>query len=218
MLTEKNWRRSLFAILLIAGFVFSAAAAGVQTLGPATASKAVTPQDIREIRLDNGLRIFVLERHSSPTFAALYQFNAGSAMDPKGKSGIAHLLEHMMFKGSKTIGTLDAEREAELMAEQTDLWRQLRAEEDRQNDPFSGSDPEKIARLKQRIHEIATEHKKLIVQNEYDEIMQRAGSQGSNAFTSADTTTYFVGLPSNRLEFWFRMESDRLMNSVFRQF
>ena len=218
MLTEKNRGRSLFVILLIAGCLFSAAAAGVQTLAPVTASRAVTPQDIKEIRLDNGLRIFVLERHSCPTFAALYQFNVGSAMDPKGKSGIAHLLEHMMFKGSKTIGTLDAQREAELMAQQTDLWRQLRAEEDRQDDPFNRA-PEKIAQLKERIHEIATEHKKLIVQDEYDEIMQRAGSQGSNAFTSADTTTYFVELPSNRLEFWFRIEeSDRLMNAVFREF
>jgi predicted Zn-dependent peptidase len=215
---EKNQTRSLLAILLIAGFVFAAAAAGVQTLTPVTASKAVTPQDVKEIRLDNGLRIFVLERHSSPTFAALYQFNVGSAMDPKGKSGIAHLLEHMMFKGSKTIGTLDAQREAELMAQQTDLWRQLRAEEDRQDDPFNRADPEKIAQLKQRLHEIATEHKKLIVQNEYVEIMQRAGSEGTNAFTNPDTTTYIVELPSNRLEFWFRMESDRLMNAVFREF
>ncbi|OGP60988.1 MAG: hypothetical protein A2162_07265, partial [Deltaproteobacteria bacterium RBG_13_52_11b] len=218
MLTEKNWRRSLFAVVLIAAFIFSAAAAGAQTHAPVSPPKTATPLDIKEIRLDNGLRIFVLERHSSPTFAGFYQFDVGGAMDPKGKSGIAHLLEHMMFKGSSTIGTLDAQKEAELIARQSELWRQLNAEQDRQDDPFDRADPEKIAELNRRIHEITTEHKKLVIQNEYDEIMERAGSQGTNAGTDPDTTTYIVELPSNRLEFWFRMESDRLMNAVFRGF
>jgi len=218
MLTEKTWGRSLFTILLLAAFVFSATAAGAQTPAPVLPPKTVIPLDIKEIRLDNGLRIFVLERHSSPTFAGIYRFDIGGAMDPKGKSGIAHLLEHMMFKGSKTIGTLDAQKEAELMARQSELWRQLNAEQDRQDDPFNRADPEKIAELKRWIHEITTDHKKLVIQNEYDEIMERAGSRGSNASTDPDATTYFVELPSNRLEFWFRMESDRLMNAVFREF
>jgi predicted Zn-dependent peptidase len=218
MMIEKTWGRSLLVFLLLATFLFPTPPGKAQVIAPVLPPNAVTPLDIKEIRLDNGLRIFVLERHSSPTFAGLYQFNVGGAMDPKGKSGIAHLLEHMMFKGTKTIGTRDAQKEAELMARQSDLCRQLNAEEDRQDDPFHKADPEKIAELKRKIHEIATEHKKLVVQNEYDEIMQRAGSPGTNAATSSDTTTYIVELPSNRLEFWFRMESDRLMNPVFREF
>ena len=218
MLTKIKRGCSLFVLLPIVALVFSAPTAGAETHTPVSSPKTVTPLDIKEIGLDNGLRIFVLERHSSPTFSGLYQFNVGGAMDPKGKSGIAHLLEHMMFKGSKTIGTLDAQKEAALIARQSELWRQLNAEEDRQDDSFNRADPEKIAELKRRIHEVDNEHKKLVIQNEYDEIMQRAGSQGTNAFTDVDTTTYIVELPSNRLEFWFWMESDRLMNPVFREF
>jgi predicted Zn-dependent peptidase len=218
MLIGKKWGCSLFALLIVVAFVFSAAGVRAQNHVPVSPPRMETPLDIQEIRLDNGLRIFVLEHHSSPTFAGLYQFNVGSAMDPKGKSGIAHLLEHMMFKGSKTIGTLDVQKEAALMARQSELWRQLKAEEDLQDDPFKRTDAGKIAELKQRIHDVTTEHKRLVIQNEYDEIMQRAGSQGSNAGTDQDTTTYFDELPSNRLEFWFRMESDRLMNAVFREF
>ena len=160
MLTKIKRGCSLFVLLPIVALVFSAPTAGAETHTPVSSPKTVTPLDIKEIGLDNGLRIFVLERHSSPTFSGLYQFNVGGAMDPKGKSGIAHLLEHMMFKGSKTIGTLDAQKEAALIARQSELWRQLNAEEDRQDDSFNRADPEKIAELKRRIHEVDNEHKK----------------------------------------------------------
>lgn len=176
------------------------------------------PLDIKEIRLDNGLRIFVLERTASPTFAAAYAFRVGGAMDPKGRSGIAHLLEHMMFKGTRTIGTLDSEKEESIIRRISELWHDLVLELDRQDDPFARSDPQKIEKLRKEIEDLSAEEKKLIVKNEFDEVMSRAGAVGENASTSNDWTNYYMALPSNRLELWFRMESDRLMNPVFREF
>jgi len=174
--------------------------------------------DIREIRLENGLRIFVLERTASPTFAGYYQFGVGGAADPKGRTGIAHLLEHMMFKGTETVGTLGFEREAPLMRKLADLWHRLDRELDRSENPFERADPGRIDELKEEIERLTLEHKKLIVKNEYDELMTRAGGVSENASTGNDATNYFIQLPSNHLELWFRLESDRLLAPVFREF
>jgi predicted Zn-dependent peptidase len=199
--------------LLLAACLFIVAS--VASAEQAEASRAL---DIKEISLDNGLRIFVVERPATPTFAARYQFGVGGASDPKGRSGIAHLLEHMMFKGTTGVGTLDAEKEAGLMKRLSELWHQLHMELDKEDDPFREADPEKIETLRQEIERVSAEQKKLIVKNEYDELVSRAGGVGLNASTSKDVTRYYIQLPANRLELWFRMESDRLLNPVFREF
>jgi predicted Zn-dependent peptidase len=173
---------------------------------------------VQEIRLENGLRIFVFERPVSPTFAGYYQFDVGGAMDPKGASGIAHLLEHMLFKGTRTLGTLDHRKEAPLIERISELWHELHVELDRRDDPFHPADEARIAELQKEIAEVTAEQKKLIVKNEFDELTTRAGAVGQNASTNADRTNYFMSLPANRLELWFRIESDRLLNPVFREF
>jgi len=174
--------------------------------------------DVRKVALDNGLRIYVVERPATPTFAAIYQFGVGGASDPKGKSGIAHLLEHMMFKGTTNVGTLDPEKEAPLMQRLSKLWQELHAELDKEDDPFQELDQEKIEGLRKEIEQVSAEQKKLIIKNEYDELMSRAGSVGMNASTGNDVTRYYIQLPANMLELWFRMEADRLLNPVFREF
>jgi len=174
--------------------------------------------DVREIALDNGLRIFVLERTASPTFAALYQFGVGGATDPKGASGIAHLLEHMMFKGTESIGTLDHRKEVPLLRRLDRLWAEHDAELERRDDPFQPADEQRLARLAREIEAVSAEHKRLVVKNEYDELVTRAGGVSLNASTSWDVTSYRVQLPANRLELWFRLESDRLLHPVFREF
>jgi predicted Zn-dependent peptidase len=185
----------------------------------AAAAAAPAPAlDVKEIRLENGLRIFVLRRTASPTFAGIYQFKVGSALDPKGRSGIAHLLEHMMFKGTRAVGTLDPEREAPLMERLAQLWRDLDAEIDKEDAPFEEPDRRRMEELRAEIDRLTAEQKGLIVKNEYDELMSRAGAVSLNAFTNQDVTTYLLQLPSNRLEVWFRLESDRLLNPVFREF
>jgi len=175
-------------------------------------------EQVEEITLENGLRIFVLERDFSPTFAAYYQFGVGGAMDPKGKTGIAHLLEHMMFKGSDEIGTLDRKREQQIMVRLQELWTDLYREQDRRKDPFDEADEEKIRSLEDEIQALVSEHKTIIVKNEYDEIMTRAGGTRMNASTGNDVTNYFLQLPANQLELWFQQESARLLKPVFREF
>jgi predicted Zn-dependent peptidase len=212
--------KRLPCLLLIAVLcVVAAQPASAAKTAPAekTPARSITEQ-IQEVTLPNGLRIFVLERTTSPTFAAVYMFGVGGASDPKGKSGIAHLLEHMLFKGSTTVGTLNPAKEKELMQRLTELWHELHIELDRQDDPFDPADEKKIASLTEAIEKVSAEHKKLIVKNEYDELVTRAGGVSLNASTSNDTTSYYLQLPANRLEFWFKMESDRLLNPVFREF
>jgi predicted Zn-dependent peptidase len=211
----RSSRRVLFSVLACLALVGSVLA---DTTPPQDRTPDVPALDVKELRLDNGLRIFVLERAASPTFAALYQFKVGGAFDPKGRSGIAHLLEHMMFKGSRSVGVLDAEKEAGLMRRLSELWHELQVELDREANPFEEADQERISQLKAEIEEVAAEQKKLVVKNEYDEIMTRAGGVSMNASTSHDATTYYLQLPANRLEFWFQTESDRLLNPVFREF
>lgn len=213
--------RALIGVVLIALLLALPVAAAVPLTPPAEsppASSTLPQLDVKEITLDNGLRIFVIERSASPTFAALYQFGVGGTSDPKGRSGIAHLLEHMMFKGTANIGILDPEKEQGLMRRLSELWHELHLELDRRDDPFQTSDEEKIRRLEQEIEQVSAEQKKLVVKNEYDELMTRAGSVSMNASTNNDVTRYYIQLPANRLEFWFQMESDRLLNPVFREF
>ncbi|HEX6849792.1 MAG TPA: pitrilysin family protein [Candidatus Polarisedimenticolaceae bacterium] len=194
--------------------------AALQLLLPPVAAQAPAKPslDIKTVSLANGLEIYVLERPASPTFAALYQFDVGGAVDPKGRSGIAHLLEHMMFKGTPTLGTTDFAKEKPLLDRINAAWMELQAETEREDDPFRPPDKEKVERLRKEIDALTAEQKKLVVKNEFDQVMTRAGSVGMNASTSWDQTNYYMQLPANRLELWFRMEADRILNPVFREF
>jgi predicted Zn-dependent peptidase len=220
MKLSASLRVPLLALLVsLALAIFHAVPAAPVASAPDTAAPAPFQKlDIKEIRLDNGLRIFVLERTASPTFAGYFQFGVGGASDPKGRTGIAHLLEHMMFKGTTNVGTLDPSAEVPLMKHLSDLWHQLDRELDRSEDPFQKPDPGKIEALKKEIEKVSEDHKKLVVKNEYDELMTRAGAVSENASTGNDTTNYFIQLPANHLELWFRLESDRLLHPVFREF
>jgi hypothetical protein len=156
MRSVKLWFVLFGLLAMLAGYV-----PATETTAQATAVDKGLAQDIKEIVLDNGLRIFVLERTTSPTFAAAYRFGVGGAMDPRGRSGIAHLLEHMMFKGTSNIGTSDAEKEAELMDLLNQLWHELHQELDRQDDPFQEADEERISKLKEEMapHNLANPSK-----------------------------------------------------------
>ena len=187
-------------------------------IGTAAAEAPSLSAQVEEIALDNGLRIFVLERDFSPTFAAYYEFGVGGAADPKGRSGIAHLLEHMMFKGTENLGSLNRAKEKKLMARLTALWHELDSERAKVEQPFAKYDAGRVAELEAQIESVSAEQKALIVKNEYDELMTRAGGSSMNASTSWDRTNYFLQLPANQLEFWFQREADRLVNPVFREF
>jgi predicted Zn-dependent peptidase len=194
------------------------------------AAAPLTAQDIPivERTLPNGLRLVMVERHEQPTIAFGWLARVGSANERPGMTGMAHLFEHMMFKGTKTIGTRDARRDAELNDEQDQVQARIRAEmsvlreKQRRGEIADMMDPKartpELQRALDEFDRLVKEQRELVVKDEMDRIYTQAGGTGLNASTSADRTFYIVSLPSNKLELWFWIESDRLANPVFREF
>jgi len=183
---------------------------------------------IQERRLPNGFRVLAVERAEETTIAAGFVVRVGSANERPGITGIAHLFEHMMFKGTPTIGTRDAARDREIIDRQEEVREQMRAEEQivlaawRRGEV---EDPTRLENQTPRYRELAAEFRKLIeeqrallVKNEFDRIYTTAGGSGMNAFTTHDLTAYFITVPANKLELWCWMESERLLRPVFREF
>ena len=194
------------------------------------AAAPLTAQDIPVVErtLPSGMRLVMVERHEQPTIAFGWLARVGSANERPGMTGMAHLFEHMMFKGTKTIGTRDARRDAELNDRQDEVQARIRGEmsllreKQRRGEIVNMMDPAvRTPRLSEALAEfdrLVKEQRELIVKDEMDRIYTQAGATGLNASTSEDRTFYIVGLPSNKLELWFWLESDRLANPVFREF
>ncbi len=169
---------------------------------------------VQEYVLDNGLKLLLMERHQSPTVSIYMRLKVGSVDEESGSTGTAHLLEHMLFKGTKTLGTTNYTAEKKILDEIDRIAEQLDEELRR-----AGATPTpRIHELKQELDRLQKEHKKYVVKDEIDSIYSRNGAVGFNASTGNDITTYQVSLPSNRMELWARIESDRLANPVFREF
>ncbi len=183
-----------------------------------TLSSVVSAQNLAdrvvEHEFDNGLKLLMIERHTSPTVAPYILFKAGAVDESDDARGIAHMLEHMLFKGTKTIGTTDYEKEKEVLAEIDTLGDAL----DREQAKGSKADASKITELEGALRTKQEEAKQWIVSGEYTKIYTQHGSTGFNAGTSVDYTIYTVELPSNKLELWAMLESDRLKNAVLREF
>ncbi|WP_306597752.1 pitrilysin family protein [Geothrix sp. 21YS21S-2] len=183
---------------------------------------------IVERTLANGMRLVMVERHDQPTIAFGWMARVGSANERPGITGLAHLFEHMMFKGSKTLGTRDARRDAELNDLQDRVQARMRAEmsllreQQRRGAIPDMMDPRartpRLAKLIEEYEALVREQRALVVKDEMDQIYTQAGATGINASTSQDRTFYIVGLPSNKLELWMWIESDRIANPVFREF
>ena len=162
----------------------------------------------------NGLKLLMIERHTSPTIAPYILFRAGSVDESDDTRGIAHMLEHMLFKGTKTIGTTDYEKEKEVLAEIDRIGDAL----DMERAKGSRADAAKITELETALKAEQERAKEWILTGEYTEIYTQHGSTGFNAGTSVDYTIYTVELPSNKLELWALLESDRIKNAVLREF
>lgn len=167
---------------------------------------------VKRYQLNNGLRLLVLPRKKSPTVAAFIRFKAGSVNETYRNTGTAHLLEHMLFKGTNKIGSRNWQEE-KLILEKID--RQGRALDYAK---LHGYSEEVKKELRKELQLLQKEHKKYVVKDAFDAIYNRNGSVGFNASTSVDVTTYKVNLPKNRLEVWAYVESERLRNPVFREF
>jgi predicted Zn-dependent peptidase len=169
---------------------------------------------VQQIELANGLKVLMMERHTAPTISFSMCFRTGAVDETTGATGVAHLLEHMLFKGTQTIGTRDFKAEQKLLASIDEVAIQLDVE--RRKGRAGSAD--RITRLTNDLKKLQEQENTFIIENEFDAIYTRNGAEGMNAGTGYDITTYTVSLPSNRLELWMRLESDRFEHPVFRQY
>ncbi len=207
-------RRWLALTLLLAG-------AGLSPL-------AAQQLPVIEKTLSNGMRLLLVPRHDDPSIAGGWVAHVGSANERPGITGIAHLFEHMMFKGSQVIGTKDCAQDVKIIEEQEKIREEMRAEESklraasRRGEIDDWQKPENKSprwrELEKRFNELAAKQRALMVKNEFWKIYDANGASGMNAFTSEDMTVYFCSVPANKLELWMWLESDRLLNNVRREF
>ncbi len=160
------------------------------------------------------MRFLILPREGAPTVSFVVQFQVGSVNEVLGYTGIAHLLEHMLFKGSTTIGTRNLQQELELFPGIDALMDSIIRARAAPAEP----DTARVAELLTRLKELEDSARTFVVSNEFDRILTRNGARGLNASTSTEATTYYVQLPANRAELWFTLEADRMRNPVFREF
>lgn len=166
---------------------------------------------ISEFTLDNGMKFIVMERHQAPVVSFMTYVDVGAAYEAPGKTGAAHFLEHLAFKGTQRIGTTDYAAEAALFDEMDAVFEQLLAAQ-------AANKEDEAAQLQQQFDALRQEASQFVLQNEYGQIVERAGGVGLNATTSADATRYFYSFPSNKLELWMSLESERFLEPVFREF
>ncbi len=169
---------------------------------------------VQSFTLKNGLRLLILERHLSPTVSIYIRYRAGAVDEADGKTGTAHLLEHMMFKGTKTIGTRNYSREVKIIRRIEEIGTAI----DREKMRGKAADQAIIDHLAGKLTALQKKHRHQTLSNEIDRLYTENGAVGLNASTGQDLTTYQVSIPANRLELWARIEADRMMNPVFREF
>ena len=187
-------------------------------MGAAIASRA---QDIASFEkritvkvLPNGLTLIVYERPEAPVFSFYTLVNAGSADDPQGQSGLAHMFEHIAFKGTDQIGTTNYPAEKIALAKVESTYASYDAEFRKR----IGQDPAKLASLKKAFEDAEVEAQKYVIPNQFAELAEKNGEVGLNASTGEDSTQYFFSMPSNRFELWAYMESGRIGHPVAREF
>ena len=181
------------------------ATAGYQRINQANEND---PLDAQIFQLDNGLKVYLTENHESPRFYAEIAVRAGSKHDPADATGLAHYLEHLLFKGNQHLGTLDYAAEEPYLDRIVELYEQH----------FNATEPAARAEIYAEINSVAQGAAEFAVPNEIDKLYNAMGGTGLNAHTSNEETVYKVSLPSNRLEQWAEIESDRFVNPVFRIF
>jgi len=190
------------------------AVAALVALVPAASSGYNLEERVQRVTLENGLRLLLVERHTSPTVALYIRHLVGAADEADGQTGAAHLLEHMLFKGTRTIGSKNFKEEERVLKRIRETGTAL----DRERMKGARADEAEIKRLEQKLKELQSEAKEWVVENEIDRLYTENGAVGLNASTGQDVTTYKVSLPSNRIELWARIEADRMTNPVLREF
>ncbi len=205
---------------------FFVAATGLALLAGPSAGQQVEPI---EFKLDNGMKFLLLPRDEQPNvITAGWVTPAGSTSERPGITGVSHLLEHLLFKGTDRIGTSDAEADAKFRERLTEVRERMRAytldtqyKRFRRGEIDNPWDPEndtpELREMRAEMTRLQDEQREITTQNEFDKIYTGHGASGMNAGTSNDFTIYYINLPSNKLELWAWMESDRLRNPSFRE-
>lgn len=172
-----------------------------------------TDLPVVEETLDNGMRILVLPREGTATVSFVVRYGVGSLHERVGETGIAHVLEHMLFKGTTTVGTRDLEAERALFGEMDALQERILRQKGR---PVPDSTLLDV--LSDSLEALEDSARTFVESNEFDRILSEHGARNLNATTGLEGTTYFVQLPANRARLWFVLEADRMANPVFREF
>ncbi|MGZ5428105.1 MAG: M16 family metallopeptidase, partial [Thermoanaerobaculia bacterium] len=183
---------------------------------------------VEEHVLSNGMKVLLVPRRDEPVVSGGWVAKVGSANERPGITGISHLFEHMMFKGTEAIGTKDFARDQKLIAEQERVRGLMRDEETKMRTALRRGEIDDVAKpesktarykeLEKEFDALVKEQRDLLVKNEFDRVYTKLGASGMNASTNTDLTQYFVTVPKNKLELWMWMESDRLKAPVFREF
>lgn len=158
---------------------------------------------ITEFTLPNGLHFIVCERHEAPVVSFHTYVDAGSVDDPKGQTGIAHMFEHMAFKGTQSIGSVNWPEEKKAIDQVEAIYDRLDAEENK----GPRADQEQIKGIQSELKTAMDRANALVQPNVYPGLIETNGGAGMNAQTGLDATEYFYSLPSNRIELWFMLES-----------
>ncbi len=169
---------------------------------------------VTSFKLKNGWQFLVVERHQAPVASFLTWADVGSAQEVTGITGLAHIFEHMAFKGSTHVGTSNYVQEKPALARVDAAYHALAAEKRK----GGSADPARLKQLAKDLEDAQESAGKFVVKNEFGEAVERAGGQGLNAFTNTDQTVYFFSLPSNEPELWFYLESERFGDPVLREF
>jgi predicted Zn-dependent peptidase len=196
---------------------------------PVPASAAQKPQiAVEEFELANGMKWLLFEQHDSPTVAAGWVARVGSVNERPGITGLSHFFEHMMFKGTHVVGTRDIAADLELIEDQEKVAEDMRAEMSvlreklRRGEIDDLSKPEnwtpRYRELAARFDALVKKQRETIIKDHFTQLYTTNGGEGLNAATFPDKTMYYVRVPANKLELWAWLESDRLVNPVFREF
>ena len=164
--------------------------------------------------LDNGLTVVICERPEAPVFSFFTHVDAGSVQDPLGQTGLAHMFEHMAFKGTDKIGTTDYAAEKVALEKVEQVYAAYITERDK---PV-GRDEQKLKELQKAWMDAVAEANKYVKPNEFPQIVENNGGEDLNANTADDETNYFYSFPENRLELWAYLESERFLHPVMREF
>ncbi len=168
------------------------------------------PLKARIYTLDNGLKVYLTSYDDAPRVQTNIAVRAGSKNDPSDATGLAHYLEHMLFKGTDVYGSLDYEKEAPMLDKIEVLYEEYRS--------YSMSDIENRNRIWRQIDSVSGEAAKYAIANEYDKMVSGLGAKGTNAYTSNEKTVYINDIPSNQIESWLKLEAERFRYPVFRLF